>query len=340
MKKNLWLLLLFLVLGGGTAWYLLGKSKQKSTLGWDRMFKVENPDDIHKIFLAKRTTGETTTLERQGKDWIYNGKWKARPGAIKNLLEAVTQVQLKYVPPQAAIPGIVKDLATRSIKVEVYNKAGKNLKTYYVGGTTADGRGTYMIMENSDLPHVMELPLMEGLVLARYDLSGEDWRDRAVFSYQPEEIQAVSMEYPTQRSKSFRLEKTGDSYSVKPFYENTQPIERPISKGRVEAFLTGFERLVAEGFENGYEYKDSIRQLIPFTVITVKDTKGNEKKAALYSSYIAQSDIGGGRTKDVVERYFADVSTGDFMLVQDLVFNKIFWAYEAFFEEPGKQVKD
>ena len=35
----------------------------------------------------------------------------------------------------------------------------------------------------------------------------------------------------------------------------------------------------------------------------------------------------------LVERYYADVTSSDeFMLVQDRVFRKIFWAYDFFFE--------
>lgn len=76
MKKNYWLIAIFLLLGGATAWYFGGgKQSSNSTLGWDRLFKVEE-QDIQKIFIAKRT-GETTTIERDGGGWKVNGQ-KAR----------------------------------------------------------------------------------------------------------------------------------------------------------------------------------------------------------------------------------------------------------------------
>ena len=337
MKKNYWLIAIFLLLGGATAWYFFGgKQTSNSSLGWDRLFKVEEKD-IQKIFIAKRT-GETTTVERDGDGWKVNGQ-KASKNAVENLLEAVTKLELQSVPPPAATDNVAKELASRGIKVEVYGNRDKKLKAYYIGGVTADARGTYAIMDGSEQPMVLQIPQMVGQIRSRFDLTGDDWRDRNVFSYKPEDIEAVSVEYPQQRNKSFKLKRSGQSWEVKPFYDNVPPINRPVSKGRVEGFLVGFGGLMAEGFENQYAKKDSIRQMIPFTVVSVTDVKGQERKAAFYPTYRKDKDTG-ERRSEVVERYFADVSTGDWMLTQHRVFEKIFWPYESFFEEPGKAVKD
>ena len=64
MNRTLILLIVFLILGGGTAWYLLNKEDDKTTLaGLDRDFAVENVAQIHKIFLANRADNSTTLLE-------------------------------------------------------------------------------------------------------------------------------------------------------------------------------------------------------------------------------------------------------------------------------------
>lgn len=338
MNKNYWLIGIFLLLGGATAWYYLGGKKDApSTLGWDRLFKVEEAE-IQKIFIAKRT-GETTTLERDGNSWKVNGQWKASKNAVENILEVVTSLELQSVPPPAATDNVVKDLAGRGIKVEIYGKRDKKLKTYYIGGVTANARGTYAIMDGSEQPMILEIPQMEGQIRTRFDLIGDDWRDRNVFSYQPEEIQAVSVEYPQQRNKSFKLKRNGDNWEIKPFYENVPAITRQISKGRVEGYLTGFGSLMAESFENEYAEKDSIRQIIPFSVVSVTDSKGKERIAAFYPTYRVDKYTG-ERRSEAVERYFADINNGDWMLTQHRVFEKIFWPYEAFFEAPGKPVKN
>ena len=339
MKKNYWLIAIFLLLGGATAWYFFTqKSGETSTLGWDRKFKVENRDDIQKIFIAKRT-GENTTFERSGDHWVVNGDSKASPNAMENLLEAVTTLELKYVPPATATTNVVKELAARGIKVEIFNKSGNKIKAYYVGGTTPDARGTYMILENAEQPMVMEIPAMEGQIRTRYDLTGDDWRDKTVFGYQPEQIQSVTVEYPQQRNKSFRLEREGSDFKILPFYGNTPPINRQVDKAGVEKFLVNFESLVAESYFNNYSKKDSIRQTIPFSIVAVSDIKGAEHKAAFYPTYNIDSKTG-QRTSDIVERYYADVDSKDWMVTQHRVFQQIFWPYDAFFVAEGEKVKD
>lgn len=338
MIRNKWLLIVFVLLAVATGWYFFSKgSGSKSTLGWDRNFKVKNEEEIYKIFIARRDS-ITTTLERQGDHWIVNGKYTARPNAMHNILETVTKLELKFVPPNAAIDNIVREMASRGIKVEVYGKSGKLFKGYYVGGVTADARGTYMLMDGSEQPMVMGLPNMDGQIRTRYDMVGDDWRDRTVFGYQPEEIQAVSIEYPANKNKSFKLHREGDGYVVEPFYDNQLRIDRPVDKSSVEAFFFNFESLVAENFINDQPNKEELNKLLPFTIVSVTGKNGNERKVKFTPKLRINAATGDVKT-EIVERYYLFVNNGDLMLGQQRVFQKIFWPYDAFFQAPASKVK-
>ena len=124
MKRTLLLVLLFLILGGG-AWYATRANKTRSAgmEAPEMQFAVENPDDIYKIFIADRK-GQTATVERKEKYWLYNGQWKARPTAIENLLKTVTQVKVSYLATKAAEQPMIESLASEGLKVEIYNKKG------------------------------------------------------------------------------------------------------------------------------------------------------------------------------------------------------------------------
>ena len=148
---------------------------------------------------------------------------------------------MKYIPPQAAVPQAVKDLAAHGIKVELYDRNNEKLKAYYVGGMTSNERGTYMIMEEAEQPYVMHIPSWEGGLRVRYWLSDMDWEDRTIFGYKPEEINSVSVEYPRQKNKSFKLEQKGGEYLVEPYYEITPRINQSPVKGVAEAYLIGFK---------------------------------------------------------------------------------------------------
>ncbi|MCB9082255.1 MAG: DUF4340 domain-containing protein [Lewinellaceae bacterium] len=336
MKRTYGFLLVFLVLGGLAVYWWLASPDTSSSLGKDRLFKVEQPEKIAKIFLAHRD-GTTVTLEKKKNQWIYDGKWPARPNAIENLLDALTRIQIKYQPPRAAVANMVTDLATQGIKVEVYDVRDRLLKAYYVGGATADERGTYLIMEGAEQPYVGELAGWEGNLRFRFNLRGDDWRDKTIFAVQPKDIKRVTIEYPKQRNQSFRLERSPAGDRVTPFYELSEPSKLPLQAGRVEAFLIGFESLVAEAFENDHPRRDSLQQQVPFSVITLTHRNDSVQTVKLYPIYPElQIDPKTGKAlpSGGVERYLATTDSGDIFLVQDRVFNKILWAYAFFFTPP------
>ncbi len=335
MKRIGWLLVGFLVLGSVLLYALYNPNDAATDrLNQERTFAVKNTDQIAKVFIAFRD-GETVTLKREGAIWRYNGRYVARANAIDNLLDAIRRVEIKFKPAKAAVPLMVRSLAADGIKVEIYDQKNKLLRAYYVGGATQDERGTFVINEGYNQPYVAHLPGWEGNLRFRYSLQGEDWRDISIFQENLEQIQRVTVEYPKQKNKSFRLEKTGNGYTVTPFYSITPQINRPIKPGKTSAFLIGFEHLQAEGFENGSPARDSVSRLVPFTIISTEDQQGNKKWVKLYpiiNQAIDDPKTGKQLGNLSVDRYFAETNTGDFLLVQDRVFRKILWGYDFFFE--------
>ncbi|HAD12983.1 MAG TPA: hypothetical protein DCF33_11175 [Saprospirales bacterium] len=330
MNRTLILGLLFLVLGG-TAWYVIAKKNKQtgSHNSWDMEFSVANTNDIGKIFIADRQ-GRTATLERKQKGWFYNDKYPARPSAVDNLLETIANVRVLNIPPNGAIQNLVKETAAVGIKVEVYDRNNKPLKTYYVGGVTTDERGTIMIMDGSEQPYVVHIPGFIGQLRLRYLLGDDEWRDRAVFREKPEEIQSVSVEYPQRRNESFKLEKTGEAtYDIKPYHATTTLAKTPRRKGVAEAYLIQFESLVAEAFETQNPLRDSVTALVPFAVVTMKKTDGEEKKVRFWPVEVEYRRDDGA---PYVSRYFTDVNNEDFLLTQDRVMGGIFRGYGFFYE--------
>lgn len=333
MKKTGILLILFLLIGGFT-YYLTTKKDTKTTLLTEaRNFAVADIDQVHKIFLADRN-GKNITLTRKKDYWQLNGKYQANPNSVSNLLNTIQKLKIKYTPPRTAIKNIINDIATNNIKVEIYNQKEEKIRSYYVGGVTNDELGTHMIKEEEEEPFVMYVPGFEGSLRVRYMTEEINWRDKAVFQERLSNIQAVSIEYPKQKNKSFKLERTGNTFTLTPFYENTPKKNRPVARGQIEKYLIGYERLVAENFANHYSERDSIEQLLPFSIIRLKTNDEVEKVVKLHpiikkdkNGTIILSDQGTG----IIEKYFADVNGEDFLLIQHLVFGKILWGYESFY---------
>ena len=333
MKKSTRILLATLLVLTAVAliYYLLGRNGKYTRQGWDRDFSVKEEESIQKIFLADRQ-GNQTTLERAAGGWTYNGQFKANPNVMKNLLETITSVELQYIPPSSAVRPMVEDLATNGIKVEIYGKGGKLLKAYYVGGTTPDERGTFMIMEGSEQPYVTQIPSMMGAIRGRYAVKGDDWRDKTVFPWDPAEIVFVSIEYPKLKNRSFILEKKGEDFTIHPFYEVTPPIAAPYKNGSGEQFLQGFENIIAEAFENDNPLRDSIVQRLPFSVISVRTRGGEERTLRLHPAISSNKYL--NEAPPEYERYLVEVMPqNDFMLLQHRIVSRILWGYDFFFEQ-------
>lgn len=317
-------------------YFYTGANSNQTTLSLgDRDFAISDISSVRKIFLLHRN-GASTTLEKKDHHWLYNGKWKANPNAVSNLLEAVGSIEIKYQPAQAAIPNIVKDLATQGIKVELYDAEDNLLKTYYVGGGTADERGTYIILENSEQPYVGHLPNWEGNLRFRYNLTGYDWRDKTLFSYSADSIQSVSVEYPKQRNVSFTLTKKSSGFEVVPFYESTSPKSSLAVPSKIEAYLTGFKSVGAEAFEYDHPNKDSISGLVPFSIITLTTVQGNTQRVNLYPIYPPRIyNFNDPKSPNLpasqVERFFGLTHDNELMLLQNRVFQKLLWSYDGFF---------
>lgn len=335
MNRTLLLLLLVVCLSAG-AWFLLkdqDKTPATSVVGMDRNFSVKR-ELVYKVFLADRN-GNRTTLERTENGWIYNGKYKAREDAIGNLLSAILQIRMRYVPTKAAVPYMIESLATYGIKVEIYGKDGENLKTYYVGGATNDEQGTYIIMEGSEQPYVGELEHWTGNLRFRYNLLGDDWRDRSLFASKAEDIAEISIDYPKQQNKSFRLNLRDGKQELSPYYPLSPRIQKPLKKGSVEAFAHNFEKIVAARFNNRNKDRDSIEQQIPFAIINLEEKDGDRFSVKLFSEFekpFYDDKIGAYIQPEGISSYFGLTGTNDFMNIQNDIISKILWGYEFFYE--------
>ncbi len=336
MNRTLILLIAVAVLGGGA--YFLTTQQQEgpvtSVVGADRDFAVDR-DLVHKIFIADRRDNRTL-LERNsdGETWTFDGKYVARPDAVEILLETIDKIRMRFKPTEAAVPHMRATLATQGLKVELYGKDDELLKVYYIGGATNDERGTYIILEGEEQPYVAEVPNWEGNLRFRYNLRGDDWRDRTVLKAKADEIAAVSIEYPKQQNSSFRLDLQGET-KVGPYYPLTPKVQGPVSAGRVDAFIHNCEALTAASFLNFRQDYDQIIAQVPFAVISIEKKDGSIQSLRLWPEHPeAELDPKTGINTAATEvyKYYALTEGGDLMEMYNEMIKKVLWSYEFFYQ--------
>ncbi len=282
-KKNnnftLGLLLLFALAAGG-AWWLMKEDEVSGdrTAGILEGMQFATPvANVHKIFIAQRD-GSTVTLTRNDDHWMVNDQFRANANIMKNMMTTLGRVSVKFTPSRAGNEHIIKEMASIGIKVELYGKSDNLIKTYYVGGSTNDELGTYMMMEGSDQPYVMHLPSLEGGLRWRFTPKAENWRDKTLIRAKPDDIKSVSVNYPTRKSEAFKLAVNGkDNFEVVPGNELVTPKGGKVNTNAVHSYLVGFESVIAEGFENVNQGKDSIRLTTPFSILEIEKQSGEKK---------------------------------------------------------------
>lgn len=335
MKKNIILLIAFVVLAAAS-WYLIGKKSGNSSNADAfayREFALEDLSKLDKVVLAKRNA-EPLIFERNGGHWTINGEYKARKNAMDNMLDVIKNIQIDYVPPNAAIENIMKSFLRHGIKVELYGKNDKPLKNYYVGSSPANGVGTYFVMEGYSKPIVMSLPSMRGNVHTRFNYTLEEWRDMTIIDLKANEIESIELSYPYNKKFSFRI----DGKDLTPLHPLQKRISGQPNLKMLNTYLSAFENKKAEYIENKNPRKDSIIAQVPFCELRIV-TKAKETKELRFFYLINEefnnTQIGDMDTYNPIhaERFFVQTSWGDFYLAQQQIFKDIFWKYDFFFEE-------
>ena len=344
MRKPLILLILLIVLGI-IAYSLIKKNSGENKniiAGYDfsyRDFAVKDIDKIKKIIIYKRN-GEIVNLKKVNDDyWTLNDKYKADIVLVKNLLSAIKNVTIKYVPTDAAIENIMKGMLNYGIKVEIYGQDDKPLKKYYVGTAADNSKGTFFVMEGSPKPLVMTMPAFTGDIRVRYNYTITEWRDKSIFNENPDSIVDVRIDYPVYKDASFELRKEGGKFNLYPVYDDKKAIAGKVDQKKVKDYLLAFKNKKAEAFENDIEDKEDIIRSQPLAKIELTKADGKKKKLKIfmisgYEDMMKEEDKGINKyLNDSILRYFAyNPQTGDLFLIQYVVFEDIFKDYSYFLQ--------
>lgn len=281
MKKNRIYLIILVILLIITAYFVF--TNTSSTISEElREFNVQDTAAIDKIFMADKA-GNQVLLERKSTaSWTLNGKYNAREDAIRLLLNTLTVMEVRSPVGKAARNHIIKDMAAKGVKVEIYQK-GQLVKTFYVGGPTQDQMGTYMYLENSTVPFIMHIPGFEGYLTPRFIITEADWKVKTVFAFQRGEIANLVVENSKQPGQSFELTKvTDNTYQLKTYPAGV--VQAYADSSVIQAYLAGYQFINYEKplLNTAKSLIDSIVKSGTVMKINAKDINGTSTLVSLY----------------------------------------------------------
>ncbi len=273
-----------LILLGGVAYFATVDPTVTATIN-DRAFGYPESEKIDRIFIADREGNRTELLRGGPTGWTYDG-YPANENAMKNLLQAVEKMEVRSLPSSTAVPNLVRSLAGGGILVQLFDAEDNKLRGYYIGGGTNGELGTAAIMEGSENPYVVHLPLWSGNVRHRFNLRGDEWRSKVLFDVDPEKVAYLSIAYPRQESKGFRMERTSEStFRVIPLVPSAGPVKE-IPFGVAEGVLSRYEDYYISRYQNqDTSGIKAARQQLPFATIRIKEAGQPEQNVQVYPRY-------------------------------------------------------
>jgi hypothetical protein len=344
MKRNTFIIVGLALVLALAAFYFIGTTETNTVRQELRDFAFEDTTAVSKIFLASKT-GTHSTLVKTEEGWIVNGKYKARPDAVKNLLNTIQKLEVYQPVASAAETNVIKTLATNAIKVEIYanNDHKKPAKVYYVGGPTQSQLGTYMIMENSSKPFIMYIPGFNGYLSSRYFTSENEWRSREMLNYDRDDIASLELKnflIPEQSYTMINNSEAGEKHEFRLLNAEMQDIS-PIDTLKIASYLTFFENIQFEGFDMAIkeEVKDSIIAAGPNFQLIIKDKKGEQRILTMYNMPITkrssvQEDREGNPLTIDRDRFYGMIDNDDnFIVLQFFVFEKILRFKDEFIKQ-------
>jgi len=276
MKKSIPLLILVLIIAAA-AWYLSGDSSPLAkSVKANTNFEIKDTSQVGRIFIVD-LNGRSINLKRQeGSDWTVNDKYRAREDAVQTLLKTFKNVYVQRPVPKEAQEEVNKVMAGASKKVEIYDKEGDWIKTWYVGHATMDKKGTYMLLETPEYgkatePFIMDMKGFIGMLNTRFFTNEDEWRSVGIVRYPNMNFNVLEVDYPSNPEQSFKVEFEGgnDIY----LYDGQDNQIADYDTLLLKDYLLNYKVLSFENYRTGLSdvQADSVMNSEPYQVITITD---------------------------------------------------------------------
>lgn len=323
MSKSLKVLTILVLLTGLTYW-LISRHPWSTFKGDLKEFSIKDTSAITKMFFADKKGNKVLLQKNEQHVWMVDGKFIADPDKIITLLSTMHDVEVRNPITEAEHNNVISILATQAIKAEFY-QGDKLIKTIYVGSSTPDQVGTYMLIEGAEKPYITHIPGFIGYLTPRFISKQKLWKSKQIFNLSASEIKSISVQYPMNMNQSFTIEN-----GINPILKSNNNILNADEKF-LKYYLGSFRNLFFEGYiESSQAEKDSVHQITPFCIIQV--TKSSGEKISLQVNIKAidshtkqQYDEQGKVMAYDTEKYFAFINEDkDMVLIQEYVFGKLF----------------
>ena len=317
-------ILIALVITASLAYWFISRKPWSTLKGELKEFAIKDTAKVTRMFFADKKGNKVLLQRNEKNEWMINNLTQADADKVNLLLATMHDLEVRNPITEKEHNTVVGILATEGIKTEFY-KGEDLIKTIYIGSSTPDQTGTYMLIEGSDVPYVTHVNGFIGYLTPRFITSEKMWKSKEVFNISASQIKKISVEYPMDMKNSFVIEN-----GIIPILKSNN-IAIPTDVKFLKYYLGNFEHLFFEGYsEAKVSEKDSIFNLTPFCVIILTKANGEQIKLQVNLKAIDRRTMQhfeeSGKPLDYdIEKYFAFINNSkDMIIIQQHNFGKLF----------------
>lgn len=344
MKKNKkYIYIALVVLLGVITLIIVYLRGQNHTFAQD--FQIEaaaRPGGVDKIFMADKENHSVMLSRVSDSLWMVDDQFPANQSLVDLLLRTLSDMRIRSAVNKASAENVTKQLAAKSIKVEVYYKDyrinwfGGRLRLFrhtrcevlYVGHDTQDMMATYMYREGDKLPYIVHIPGFRGCISPRFFVDPYLWRSHSIVSLPVQRIARVELEIPSMPTESFAVVREGDGFT----FNLLNPPSRVegFDTARVAQLLSSFVNLNFDEYARVVPKAelDTTFSRAPRTILRITDTDGETCELKTYIKYsnpddiLAMPDTSMYQVFDL-DRLYAVLDNKDTVLIQYFIFDNI-----------------
>lgn len=288
MKKNGISVVLLIVLAA-VAYYLFSNKNPDASTKVLNDFAIEDTSSITQFFLADNDGNHSLLKKMPDGSWMVNDKFKARQQNVFLILRALKNMEVKSTVPKEAIPTIIKQIAAKPIKLEVYQGGDKPTKIYYFGFATQDHYGNYALLEipgegKSKEPFIIKEKGFYGFLRPRMVCIENEWRSSEVFYNPKMEISNISVEYPEFPEESFSIDWKGKN-NITLNGNDGSPFSR-FDTLTVKNYMLLYKAIYLETYNNrlnDHQIDSILNQTAPRAILSVKNNNNETTRVVLYT---------------------------------------------------------
>lgn len=214
MHKNLqlfYVLIFVTAMAAGIRWYMEQKNTIDVTQDVSADFAIADTASVSRIVIADKD-GYMADLRRQSgqRYWSLNNRFLARKDAVDLLLKTFKRIAIKSPVSEAEKPTVMRMLAGRAKKVEIFlDGQASPLKTWYIGTATPSHTGTYMLLETKEgmaaEPFITHMEGFTGFLSTRFFTDEREWRYTGVFDHPGRSLAKVEFTSHESRNQSWQM---------------------------------------------------------------------------------------------------------------------------------------